>query len=491
MAGAVDRLARGTASEDIAGTMLSLGRGAVVAVGPWLFIMASLVIVSVLVPPTTSRVVIADFRAILIYAFALSLVAAAPVVMVTNRILADAIYLGDQARVQPLILAGSLAAAITAAVLAAAVGLLILEVREWSLIALVQAAGLAGMMWVYLATAAAKHKYSSITRIFISGLALATVATLAVAVSWSSSAGMALGYNFGLAVIALGLAGSELRAARSPQVVFLSALKELAGVMRRYCWIAVGGGLSALAVWADKWIMWVGPASQELPSGLVHAPLYDSAAFLAYLTVIPSLARFVLALDGEYMEAYQSYFRAIKSHATFEEIQRRGAALGRLTSRLIEDLFIQQAAISAIVVLTAPSIIEATDLQYAQVPILRLCTIGVLFQFMFIAASSLLLFFARHREFCLLQALFAMLNAGLTLATIAIGPSSYGFGLLGATVVSGVAAYVVLGRVASRIDYFTFVEGAVELHEREVNSRRRSPANASAAWSIDQRFPPF
>lgn len=484
MAGAADRLMRRDAREDLTGAVLCYGRGAIVAVGPWLFTMVSLVIISVFVTPTTGRPVIADFRAILIYAFALSLLAAAPFVLVTNRLLGDAIHLDERARVQPLIMAGSLAAAISAAALAAAGGHFVLKVADLPLIALMQAAGLAGMIWMHLGTAAAMRDYAYITRIFVGGLAIATAATLAVAIGWRvSSVGMALAFNCGLAVIALGLAGRELRLVRSPQLMLLPSLKQLASAMRRYCWIAIGGGLSALAVWADKLVMWFGPHGQKLPSGLVHAPLYDSAAFLAYLTIIPVLARFVIALDGEYMHAYQAYFSSIREHATLEEIERRSAALGRLTLRLIEDNFIQQAAITAIVVLTAPLIIEATALQYSQVSILRLCAIGVLFQFLFIAASSLLLFFARHLEFFLLQALFAVTNAACTWATLAIGPESYGFGLLLAAVISGVAAYCILCRVVSQIDYFTFVGGAVTTHEAERDTLHKLPCATGTAWS--------
>lgn len=483
MAGAAARLPQSGASDDLAGTMLSFGRGAIVAVGPWLLIMASLVLISVFAGPSMSRADISDFRGTLIYAFAFSLVAAAPFVLVTSRILSDAIYSGERDAVQPLMIAGSLSAGVAAALLSLAVGAF-LGVRAEALLALVQAASLTGMMWVHLAIAGAMRDYRAISLIFVVGLVIATGATLVAAFAWrASSAGMVFAFNCGLAVVTLALGARELAGARAPDFRLLPALRSLAVALGRYRWIAAGAGLSAIAVWVDKWIIWAGPSGQQLKSGLVHAPLYDSAAFLAYLTIIPCLARFVMALDGEYLDAYRSYFHAIKTHATLDEIGRAGAALARRTTELIDGIFVQQAALCAIVVLLAPLIVEAAELQYAQVSILRLCTIAVLFQFLFLAASSLLIFFERHREFLFLQALFATLNAVCTFLTVEIGPLSYGFGFLVTSVVSGIAAHMVLTNVVRNIDYYTFIDGAVRMHERELHALRPQPSSQGSAWS--------
>lgn len=485
MAGAATRFPRSSASDDLAGTMLSFGRGAIVAVGPWLLIMAALVLISVFAAPSMSRAEISDFRATLIYAFTFSLVAAAPFVLVTSRILSDAIYSGERQAVQSLMIAGSLSAGVAAALLTLAVGAF-LGVRADSLLVLMQAAGLTGMMWVHLAIAGAMRDYRAISLVFIAGLTVATGVTLAAAIGWrASSAGMVLAFNCGLAVITLALGARELVGTRAAGFRLLPALRSLAAALVRYRWIAIGAGLSAIAVWVDKWVIWAGPSGQQLKSGLVHAPLYDSAAFLAYLTIIPCLARFVMALDGEYLDAYRSYFHAIKTHATLDEISRGGTALGRFTTELVEGIFVQQAALCAIVVLLAPLIVEAAELQYAQVSILRLCTIAVLFQFLFLAASSLLIFFERHREFLFLQAMFATLSAVTTFLTVEIGPLSYGFGLLVASVVSGITAHMVLTNVVRNIDYYTFIEGAVHMHERELHVQRPQPCSPDLAWSSE------
>lgn len=488
MAGIPSRLPRTTENEGLAYTILSMIRGTVVAVGPWLFTMTALILISVVAANVMSRAALADFRGIIIYAFALSLIAAAPFVLVTSRVLSNAIDHNHRVEAQPVLVAGVVGAAATSAALSWAVGWGLFAVQSSTLFALMQASSLAGMMWVYLAVASAMHGYKGVSVTFVVGLTVATGATLLAVFGWNAStAEMVFAFNIGIAAISFGLSIRELRGTRCPNLDIMRGARDLALYTRRYAWISVGACLGAIAVWIDKWIIWAGPAGSELRSGLVHAPYYDSAAFLAYLTIIPSLARFVLTLDGEYIAAYRNYYNAIKQHATLEEIEHMGGALGRLTLELVEKIFTQQAAICAIVVLCAPLIIEASNLKYAQVPVLRLCTIAVLFQFAFIAATSLLIFFERHREFLFLQALFLVTNAAGTMVTVEIGPVSYGFGLLVASVISGIAAYAVLNNVVQHINYFTFVEGAVRMHMQERDNTKKKSCSPNADWPNEPR----
>ncbi len=314
---------------------------------------------------------------------------------------------------------------------------------------------------------------------FLLGLLVAVAATLTVVLAWhGSSSQMAYAFNAGLAVIPVALAGREVAAVPTPGLNIASALAQFEVAARRYATIAAAGLLAAATVWIDKWIMWAGPSSRSLGSGLVHAPLYDSAAFLATLTIVPALTRFVSLVDSEYLVAYRGYFRAIKQNGTLDEIESKARALGTLTGEILESVFIMQAAICVIVVLCAPQIVEALNLQFAQVPILRLCTIATLFQLMFLVSCAMLIFFERHREFLKLQALFLALIIGGTLLTLYIGPASYGFGLLLAAVVSGIAAYRSIGDTLANLDFLTFVEGAVRSQERAFVA----PTGGSARW---------
>ena len=125
--------------------------------------------------------------------------------------------------------------------------------------------------------------------------------------------------------------------------------------------------------------------------------------------------------------------------------------------RTLANIILVQAALCSIAVLVAPSVIETTGLQYQQVGIVRLGVLGALFQFVFLAGSSLLLFFERHAQFLLLQSLFLALQAALTAVTVHLGTTYYGFGNLIACVASGLLALTILERTLRKLTFLTFV----------------------------------
>ena len=56
-------------------------------------------------------------------------------------------------------------------------------------------------------------------------------------------------------------------------------------------------------------MVWAGAVEQMIHDmGLVHAPLYDSAMFIAYLAIIPALALFVTHVETSFFEKYRAYY---------------------------------------------------------------------------------------------------------------------------------------------------------------------------------------
>jgi uncharacterized membrane protein len=115
-----------------------------------------------------------------------------------------------------------------------------------------------------------------------------------------------------------------------------------------------------------------------------------------------------------------------------------------------------QAAICLVIVLGAPTIVQASGLIYQQVGVLRLGAVGALFQFVFFAATSLLLFFDRHGCFLALQTIILALQGTLAMATMEMGVAYYGLGYLAACVISAALAFSVLVSTMENLTFITF-----------------------------------
>jgi polysaccharide biosynthesis protein PelG len=434
----------------------SIGHAAIIATGPWLFTVAALRLISVFAAPYASNELLGGVRLVIIYAFALALVVTAPLVIVAARMVGDAIYLQAYHRIKPLFVATLLTTGCAAAVGAGAVYALLFRLPVKIVLAASSCCGLVALIWVGLAFCGAVRDYVGITVGFLLGLAVAVCAAVAAARFSADIAVIVWAFNIGLIIVFCSLASRVLTTFPHPLHEVLGPLQALRHGIVRFWSLALGGLISALALWIDKWIVWFGPAGETHSIGLVHAPIYDSAMFTACLVAVPALAMFVTHIETVFFEKYYAYFKAIREHATLRQIETIADSLSQTTFRAIVNITLIQAALCSMAVLISPAIIELADLQFRQIGILRLGMIAALFQFVFFACTSLLLFFERHTLYLMLQFVFLVTQAALTLITVKIGTTYYGVGNLVACVASGMLAVAALDRTLKNLTVVTF-----------------------------------
>ena len=456
MAGIGFQLRKLNRSDSIPSVLSSVGHAAVIAAGPWLFTIFSLATITVLAQPVAGLDTLANFRAVIIYAFASSLVLSAPITIVATRLVADALWLKQPQDVRPLLFGANMVVLPVVMTVVGALTWYFTVPRDLAL-SLVASASLVAMIWVALAFCGAVRDYAGVTISFLVGLLISLVVTITAAVWGFQAAGMVWSFTLGLSFTFFGLTARVLATFPhhvSRPVAGLAAI--ITGVMR-YWHLVLGALLGTTAVWIDKWLFWFSPAAETVKGGLVHAPPYDSAMFIASLVIIPSLAAFVMNLETDFFDRYQKYYATIGSHGTLGQIEQARARLARYTMDNLALITVVQVGICAVLVLTAPLIIDALGLQFRQIAILRYGALGGVFQFIFIACTSMLLFFDRRRLYLILQALFLVLNTTLTLWSIAIGEDFYGVGYFLACLIASFVAYRMADRTFETLNFLTFI----------------------------------
>jgi polysaccharide biosynthesis protein PelG len=442
--------------ETLSSVVKAGGHAAVIAAGPWLFTIASLAAITETSERLAGFEALATFRAVIIYAFASSLVLAAPVTIVATRLLADKLWQRQIDRVRPLLVA-SMAMAIVAVSFGVLALVLYFHVPLKLAAVLFSTASIVAMIWIAVAFCGAVRDYAGITFAFIIGLAISVAASTVAALMGFGAVGMVWGFASGLAVTLLGLALRILATFPAVKSAPWSEWETLVKGFSRYAPLAAGAFLGTAGVWVDKWVFWFSKEGQTVEGGLIHAPLYDSALFLSSLVLIPALAQFVVKLETDFFDRYQNYYGTIQGHGTIDQIDR---AREDLQSNAFESLALITAAhvaMATVMVLAAPAIIESLNLQFRQIAILRYGALGSVFHFIFIAATSMVVFFDRRRLYCALQALFLILNLSLTLLTIYWGEDYYGVGYFSAALISAAAALFVADSTLARLNYLTFI----------------------------------
>ena len=338
------------------------------------------------------------------------------------------------------------------------VSLICLAQEPAAIAAMLMAASLVvTMIWVAVAFTGAVRDFRGITASFAAGLGLALVAAVAAAVSGAGAAGITAGFLAGLTITLAGLASRVLASFPQPVTGLFGKVGAIGRGLVTYWSLALGGLLGAAGVWIDKWVFWFSAAGETVGSGLAHAPVYDSTMFIASLSLIPALAAFVMRLETGFFERYQQYYATISEHGTLDQIE---AARRRLAAYTLDNLVLVtlvQAGLAAILVLTAPIIIDALGLQFRQIAILRYGALGALFQFVFIAATAMLLFFDRRFLFVATQAGSLALAGVLTAASLAAGEDYYGVGYFVAALVSALIAFAAAAVTLERLNFLTFI----------------------------------
>lgn len=456
MAGIGFQLRRLANRETLSSVIAASGHAAMIAAGPWIFTILSLAGIGI----TTERVVgldgLAEFRVIIIYAFAASLVFSAPITIVATRLVADALWAKRPQDVRPLLIA---ALGLSAGVVAAGtLGLVLAFAPPLVMsLALISASTLVGMIWVVLAFCGAVRDYRGVTWSFLIGLLVAMGATITVAILGGEPAGMVWAFIGGLSITFLGLTGRVLATFPEPAVDPMVGARLLRGGFSEYWRLALGALAGTAGVWIDKWVMWFSDAGEVLEIGLRHAPLYDSAMFNASLGIIPALAAFVLRLETDFFDRYQHYYATIAGHGTYDQIEAARRDLHVHTLENLSLVTITQIGVSAVLILLAPVLIDALGLQFRQVSILRFGALGAVFQFIFIACSAMLLFFDRRRTYLRVQVLFLVSIAGLTFLTLILGEEYYGVGYFAGSLITAFVTYRLADRNFTDLNYLTFI----------------------------------
>jgi polysaccharide biosynthesis protein PelG len=428
----------------------------VIAAGPWLFTIFALATITLLTEELAGRAAVATFRIVVIYAFGGSLVFTAPVTIVATRRVADALWLKKPHEVPPLLI-GAFVWAIALSGLGVVLTCLAFQPPAKIGLAFAAMSLLVALIWVALCFCGAVRDYVGVTLSFLFGLAIALVGSVAAATYELGAIGMLCGFMLGLAVTFIGLTTRVLKT--FPQRVDhpWRGIGDMLVSAKAYWHLAVGALFGTAGVWVDKWVFWVSTVGETVEAGFIHAPLYDSALFISSLVIIPSLAAFVMKLETDFFDRYQHYYATIKTHGTIGQIEASRVQLSRYTLDNLTLITTVQAGICMVLVLSAPAIVELLNLQFRQVAILRFGALGAVFQFIFIASTSMLLFFDRRRLYLGLQVTFFLLNLSLTTLTIAFDEDFYGVGYFAACFIASFIALILADRTFAQLNFLTFI----------------------------------
>ncbi|MCK5269077.1 MAG: exopolysaccharide Pel transporter PelG, partial [Spirochaetes bacterium] len=216
-----------------------------------------------------------------------------------------------------------------------------------------------------------------------------------------------------------------------------------------------------LAIWIDKFIIWSGPKGHSLGHLLYFSQTYDVPIFMAYLTMIPAIAYFVLEAETSFLVKYNTYYHAIINKHNLETIGLLKDDIMFNLKNGIWSLVKVQGFVAILAFFAAPFIGDLAGLSTVQVNIMKVAIFAVFFHVLFQIVSIIMLYFEFRKEAVLVNLFFLLANGGGAFLSLNLGQWSYGYGYLAAAFVSFFIALAVFAIKIKDLNYYTFMKQSI------------------------------
>lgn len=452
MAGIGFVLRRLLKKDDLAGLIQAYTHATFASAGPWLCTVITIALVVLLSSYFVSSYTITEFRIIVIYNFGFSLVISGPIFMVTTRYLADAIYCKDLTRTSGLLIGTMALQYMIQLPLGCWFYFFYAELTDGMALSALVNFMLVGTIWLIAVFLTALKDYKTVSFAFIAGIVLTVTLGPALAEPYGA-AGILNGFNIGIATILAVLFSRILVEYRCR----LTQIFHFIPFMKRYWELTMAGLLYNMGIWIDKWIMWTAPEAETLPNNMVSYPDYDSGMFLAYITIVPSMAMFIVSIETEFFEHYLRFYREIQRKINFNKILDNQKTVVISVLQSCGKFLVLQGSICLIAILLAPQIFKTFGMSPLQIGIFRYGTLGALFHALFLFLTIVLSYFDSRRTVVAIYAFFFAANGIFTYLFMQLGFHYYGYGYCLASILTFAIAAFITARYMNELPYHAFI----------------------------------
>ncbi len=440
------------------GTLTSLlsgyGYAGIIGSGPWVLSILGILLVGLLTAATViPNFAVTQFQVSVTYLIAASLILTGPLQLSFTRFVADRMF----EKRNDLVLPNFHATLLVVTWLAGALGVLAaLTLFPGTSLAyrLLMMAGLVLLSNIWIATVmlSGLKQHRAIVVLYAIGYGISVLAALLLA--RFNLEGLIGGFVLGQAVLLAGMLGLVVREFPAPRFMSFEFFRRDQH-FRSLMWI---GLLYNAAIWTDKLMFWIWPPTSQTVIGPLRASLiYDLPIFLAYLSIIPGMAVFMLRLETDFVDYYDAFFDAVRGGGSLRLIERYRNGMVETARTGVFEIIKIQAIAALLVISSGATLLAALDISPLYLPLLQVMVIGAGLQVVLLGILNVFFYLDRRRIALAMVAAFFALNLAFTALTLYLGPLWYGYGFAAALLLVCVGGLIALDRVFERLEYETFM----------------------------------
>lgn len=213
-----------------------------------------------------------------------------------------------------------------------------------------------------------------------------------------------------------------------------------------------------LGFWIDKYLFWFNPVTSmaSFPP-LRYSPIYDFPMLIAYLTIIPTTATFLLQVETSFSMVYPKFMIKIFRRKTLAEIDAIRNELTIAGRNAMFSLFRTQAVIIVTMFLITPFFLSYFHLPDLYINLLYILYVAAGLNVILWGLLNILYYTTRYKHALYVSLIFCVSNFSLTMLGFHLGPAFYGYGYGFSLLIAIAVALVYLNANFKDLTYTTFM----------------------------------
>lgn len=430
------------------------GLAGVISSGPWVLSVLGVMLIGILsFSVSQNQAEVVQFLVSVTYLMAFSLIFSGLFQHVFTRWVADRLYANEPNRILPNLMGVIWVSTVLSLTLGTVAMIWLMPATDYvyRMLMLANFVVLCNL-WPVTIFLSSMKSYKLIVGVFAVGYALAIAAALVL--SGYGRNGFLVGLLFGHSLLFFSFFYTIIR--EYPGKTLISF--EFFFRRETFPILIFTGLLFNAAVWADKFIFWMIPETSQPVYGLLRASIiYDIPIFLAYLSIIPGMAVFLVRMETDFSEAYDCFYNAVREGDTLERINRFRDDMVLVARNGIYEIVKVQGLALIILFVWAENILQALGISSLYLTLFRVDLVAVAIQLILLAIQNVLFYLDARRINLVICAIFLSGNIVFTLITIHLGPTFYGYGFAAAVLLASLVGLALLTRKFERLEYETFM----------------------------------
>lgn len=429
------------------------GIAGIISSGPWVLSILALLIIGIIsigiVYPTE---LIIQFLVSVTYMMAGSLIISGACQILFTRFVADSLFLQEDRRIIPNLFGAMLVLTLVSGVVAIAVLSLCPSIDPWTKLCMLGSFVLLTNQWIVIIFLSGMKEYWRIVFTIFVGYGL--MVFLAWVTPNHGLLGLEAIFFVSQGILTFAFLFQVVR--RFPGSVFVKF--DFLDKRKVFVSLVFCGLFYNLGVWVDKFVFWFRVETSHAQLDVFRASyIYDLPIFLAYLSVVPGMAVFILRMETDFTEKCLKFYDAVRTGGSLSTITLYKQQMVIACRKCFYTIFKVQGITLALLLVFASDILNFLGIDMIYINLFYVDLVGVSLQVLVMSILNVMYYLDKRYAAFAVTLVMVLTNLIFSYITVDLGPIFYGYGFSLSMLVCTVLGLVLVDRQFADLEYQTFM----------------------------------